>query len=172
MYEGKGFLSFCMKFEVLINIFQYFDTKISSKIIFKKFCPLRFYQIIIYDVIIPHFNPHIQIHVSCLRFPSEPPPPGSHGTTSPQLFISRFTNTNKPENNTTVASQTPPPPSKESAKKRFASYVRLRLGGDRSASPEPPPRLSRGESPLAMRRNFPEQASPSFPRRYNFKKGK
>ncbi|XP_063983736.1 dual specificity mitogen-activated protein kinase kinase 7-like [Diachasmimorpha longicaudata] len=104
--------------------------------------------------------------ISRKRFPSEPPPPGSHGSTSPQLFISRFTNQSKQENNTTVASQTTPPPSKESAKKRFASYVRLRLGGDRSASPEPPPRLSRGESPLAARRNMPEQASPSFSRRY------
>lgn len=56
--------------------------------------------------------------------------------------------------------------SKESAKKRFASYVRLRLGSERAPSPEPPPRLSRGESPLALRRNLIDQVSPSFARRY------
>lgn len=55
---------------------------------------------------------------------------------------------------------------KESAKKRFASYVRLRLGGERAPSPEPPPRFSRGESPLAIRRNLIDQPSPSFSRRY------
>ena len=56
---------------------------------------------------------------------------------------------------------------KESAKKRFASYVRLRLGGDRAPSPEPPPRLSRGESPLLLRRNLVDHPSPSFPRRFD-----
>ncbi|XP_012287215.1 dual specificity mitogen-activated protein kinase kinase 7 [Orussus abietinus] len=102
--------------------------------------------------------------ISRKRFPSEPPPQGSHGPSSPQLLISRFAHQLKQE----------PPPStpqvqgssKESAKKRFASYVRLRLGGDRAPSPEPPPRLSRGESPLAIRRSVVEQSSPSFPRRY------
>ncbi|KAG7196628.1 hypothetical protein KM043_015977 [Ampulex compressa] len=102
--------------------------------------------------------------ISRKRFPSEPPPQGSHGSGSPELLISRFAHQLK---------QDPPPgippaqgTSKESAKKRFASYVRLRLGSERAPSPEPPPRLSRGESPLALRRNLPEQASPSFPRRY------
>lgn len=98
------------------------------------------------------------------RFPSEPPSQGTHGTTSPELLISRFEHQLKQDS--------PPgmPPtqggSKDSAKKRFASYVRLRLGSDRAPSPEPPPRLNRGESPLAIRRNVVEQASPSFPRRY------
>ncbi|XP_015608574.1 dual specificity mitogen-activated protein kinase kinase 7 [Cephus cinctus] len=102
--------------------------------------------------------------VSRKRFPSEPPPQGSHGSTSPQLLISRFAHQLKQE----------PPPiipqtqggSKESAKKRFASYVRLRLGSERAPSPEPPPRLSRGESPLVLRRNLVDQPSPSLPRRY------
>ncbi|KAF7997253.1 hypothetical protein HCN44_005530 [Aphidius gifuensis] len=112
--------------------------------------------------------------ISRKRFPSEPPPPlppssTSHGSTSPQLLISRFAHQQKLDatTTTTTANSTVQTNSKESAKKRFASYVRLRLGGDRAPSPEPPPRLSRGESPLALRRNVPEQtASPSFPRRY------
>lgn len=102
------------------------------------------------------------------RFPSEPPPQGSHGSTSPQLLISRFAHQLKQES--PPSSLTMPPQqgvgSKESAKKRFASYVRLRLGSERAPSPEPPPRLSRGESPLALRRNLIDQASPSCPRRY------
>lgn len=102
--------------------------------------------------------------ISRKRFPSEPPPQGSHGSTSPQLLISRFAHQLKQEPPPTM----PPAQSgsKESAKKRFASYVRLRLGSDRAPSPEPPPRLSRGESPLALRRNLTDQQSPSFPRRY------
>ncbi|EFN60468.1 hypothetical protein EAG_14821 [Camponotus floridanus] len=102
------------------------------------------------------------------RFPSEPPPQGSHGSTSPQLLISRFAHQLKqesPPSSLTVSSQQSMG-SKESAKKRFASYVRLRLGSDRAPAPEPPPRLSRGESPLALRRNLIDQASPSCPRRY------
>ncbi|XP_076159963.1 uncharacterized protein LOC143143022 isoform X4 [Ptiloglossa arizonensis] len=102
--------------------------------------------------------------ISRKRFPSEPPPQGSRGSTSPELLISRFAHQLK---------QDPPsvmPPtqggSKESVKKRFGSYVRLRLGSERAPSPEPPPRLSRGESPLALRRNIMDQASPSFARRY------
>lgn len=108
--------------------------------------------------------------ISRKRFPSEPPPPlppssSSHDTTSPQLLMSRFAHQQKLDS--TSVNSTIQTNSKESAKKRFASYVRLRLGGDRAPSPEPPPRLSRGESPLALRRNVPEQsASPSFPRRY------
>ncbi|CAG9822602.1 unnamed protein product [Phaedon cochleariae] len=68
----------------------------------------------------------------------------------------------------------------ESGKKRFASYIKLQLSGDRSGrssrhqSPEPPPRLNRhpsgdGQSPLALRRNFLEthsNNSPSLSRRY------
>ncbi|XP_012056844.1 PREDICTED: dual specificity mitogen-activated protein kinase kinase 7-like [Atta cephalotes] len=106
--------------------------------------------------------------ISRKRFPSEPPPQGSHGSTSPQLLISRFAHQLKqesPPSSLAMPSQQIVS-SKESAKKRFASYVRLRLGSDRAPSPEPPPRLSRGESPLALRRNLIEQASPSFPRRY------
>ncbi|XP_012243077.1 dual specificity mitogen-activated protein kinase kinase hemipterous [Bombus impatiens] len=102
--------------------------------------------------------------ISRKRFPSEPPPQGSHGSTSPELLISRFAHQLKQE-----PSPVMPPVqggSKESAKKRFASYVRLRLGSERAPSPEPPPRLSRGESPLALRRNLVDQASPSFARRY------
>ncbi|XP_011633408.1 dual specificity mitogen-activated protein kinase kinase hemipterous-like isoform X2 [Pogonomyrmex barbatus] len=106
--------------------------------------------------------------ISRKRFPSEPPPQGSHGSTSPQLLISRFAHQLKQES--PPSSLVMPPQqivgSKESAKKRFASYVRLRLGSERAPSPEPPPRLSRGESPLALRRNLVDQASPSFPRRY------
>lgn len=107
-------------------------------------------------------------YLFCIRFPSEPPPQGSHGSTSPQLFsISRFAHQLKQES--PPSSLAMPPQqivgSKESAKKRFASYVRLRLGSDRAPSPEPPPRLSRGESPLALRRNLIDQASPSFSRR-------
>ncbi|XP_077273904.1 uncharacterized protein LOC143903809 isoform X1 [Temnothorax americanus] len=106
--------------------------------------------------------------ISRKRFPSEPPPQGSHGSSSPQLLISRFAHQLKQES--PPSSLVMPPQqivgSKESAKKRFASYVRLRLGSERAPSPEPPPRLSRGESPLALRRNLIEQASPSFPRRY------
>ncbi|XP_050509844.1 dual specificity mitogen-activated protein kinase kinase 7-like isoform X1 [Diabrotica virgifera virgifera] len=68
----------------------------------------------------------------------------------------------------------------ESGKKRFSSFLKLQLGGDRSGrssrhqSPEPPPRLSRrpsgeNQSPLALRRNFLENNScnsPSLSRRY------
>ncbi|XP_056632758.1 dual specificity mitogen-activated protein kinase kinase 7-like [Diorhabda sublineata] len=68
----------------------------------------------------------------------------------------------------------------ESGKKRFASYIKLQLGGDRSGrssrhqSPEPPPRLNRhpnadNQSPLTLRRNFLENNSlnsPSLSRRY------
>ncbi|XP_014476701.1 PREDICTED: dual specificity mitogen-activated protein kinase kinase 7-like [Dinoponera quadriceps] len=108
--------------------------------------------------------------ISRKRFPSEPPPQGSHGSTSPQLLISRFAHQLKQESPPSSAVAMPPQQqsagSKESAKKRFASYVRLRLGSERAPSPEPPPRLSRGESPLALRRNLVEQASPSCPRRY------
>ncbi|XP_076654194.1 uncharacterized protein LOC143359809 [Halictus rubicundus] len=102
--------------------------------------------------------------ISRKRFPSEPPPQGSHGSTSPELLISRFAHQMKQD----PPSSMPPAQggSKESAKKRFASYVRLRLGSERAPSPEPPPRLSRGESPLALRRNLVDQASPSFARRY------
>ncbi|KAL0121097.1 hypothetical protein PUN28_008667 [Cardiocondyla obscurior] len=105
--------------------------------------------------------------ISRKRFPSEPPPQGSHGSTSPQLLISRFAHQLKQESPpSSLVMPSQQISSKESAKKRFASYVRLRLGSDRAPSPEPPPRLSRGESPLALRRNLIEQASPSFPRRY------
>lgn len=105
------------------------------------------------------------------RFPSEPPPQGSHSSTSPQLLISRFAHQLKQESPPPLSSATMPPQqqgasSKESAKKRFASYVRLRLGSERAPSPEPPPRLSRGESPLVLRKNLIEQVSPSCPRRY------
>ncbi|XP_070165430.1 dual specificity mitogen-activated protein kinase kinase hemipterous isoform X1 [Polyergus mexicanus] len=106
--------------------------------------------------------------ISRKRFPSEPPLQGSHGSTSPQLLISRFAH--QLQQDSPPSSLTMPPQqgvaSKESAKKRFASYVRLRLGSERAPSPEPPPRLSRGESPLALRRNIIDQASPSCPRRY------
>ncbi|XP_003424065.1 dual specificity mitogen-activated protein kinase kinase 7 isoform X2 [Nasonia vitripennis] len=98
------------------------------------------------------------------RFPSEPPPQGSHSSTSPQLLISRFAHQLKQEPPSTVPQVQLN--SKESAKKRFASYVRLRLGSDREPSPEPPPRFNRGESPLLLRRNVGDQASPFFPRRY------
>ncbi|XP_012250643.1 dual specificity mitogen-activated protein kinase kinase 7-like [Athalia rosae] len=102
--------------------------------------------------------------VSRKRFPSEPP---AQGSTSPQLLISRYAHQHhqrKQEVNPPVAQVHGA--SKESAKRRFASYVRLRLGSDRAPSPEPPPRLNRGESPLALRRNVNDQPSPSFPRRY------
>ncbi|XP_012228603.1 dual specificity mitogen-activated protein kinase kinase hemipterous-like isoform X2 [Linepithema humile] len=108
--------------------------------------------------------------ISRKRFPSEPPPQGTHGSTSPQLLISRFAHQLKQES--PPSSLTPMPPqqgasSKESAKKRFASYVRLRLGSERAPSPEPPPRFSRGESPLALRKNLIDQGSPACtPRRY------
>lgn len=102
--------------------------------------------------------------VSRKRFPSEPPPQGS---TSPQLLISRYAH----QHHQRKQEISPPLTQvqgvcKESAKKRFASYVRLRLGSDRAPSPEPPPRLNRGESPLTLRRNLTEQSSPSFSRRY------
>lgn len=65
-------------------------------------------------------------------------------------------------------------------KKRFASYIKLQFSGDRSGrssrhqSPEPPPRLHRGQSadgqsPLALRRAFLETHTPNSPslsRRY------
>ncbi|KAI4458286.1 mitogen-activated protein kinase kinase 5 [Holotrichia oblita] len=67
----------------------------------------------------------------------------------------------------------------DSGKKRFASYMKLQLGGDKSGrssrhqSPEPPPRLNRGlsgdQSPLAIRRNYIDNStpgSPSLSRRY------
>ncbi|XP_057326018.1 dual specificity mitogen-activated protein kinase kinase hemipterous-like [Microplitis mediator] len=103
--------------------------------------------------------------ISRKRFPSEPPVSGSHGSTSPQLLISRFAHQLKQEPLPKIAPVEVTNP-KESAKKRFASYVRLRLGGERAPSPEPPPRFSRGESPLAIRRNLIDQPSPSFSRRY------
>lgn len=103
--------------------------------------------------------------ISFFRFPSEPPPPGSHGSTSPQLLISRFAHQMKQDPSPPPSTQVPAG-TKESAKKRFASYVRLRLGGERAPSPDPPPRLSRGESPLALRRTLiDQQPSPSFSRR-------
>ncbi|XP_033227350.1 dual specificity mitogen-activated protein kinase kinase hemipterous-like isoform X2 [Belonocnema kinseyi] len=101
--------------------------------------------------------------ISRKRFPSEPPPQGSHSTHSPQSLISRFAHPLKQESSPPVQVQVG---SKESAKKRFASYVRLRLGSDRAPSPEPPPRLNRGESPLTLRRTLVDQYSPSFLRRY------
>ncbi|XP_066586702.1 dual specificity mitogen-activated protein kinase kinase 7-like isoform X2 [Prorops nasuta] len=123
--------------------------------------------------------------ISRKRFPSEPPPPaapppvtsqsvlsmtpqsiqGSHISTSPQLLISRFAHQLKQEPSSPTYSA-PQSGTKESAKKRFASYVRLRLGSERAPSPEPPPRLNRGESPLAIRRSLIEQPSPSYSRRY------
>ncbi|KAJ8679787.1 hypothetical protein QAD02_015574 [Eretmocerus hayati] len=110
-----------------------------------------------------HLNPYASPILSRKRYPSEPPPQGSHGSTSPQLLISRFAHQLKqdPPNNEEISLN-----SKDSAKKRFASYMRLRLGSDREPSPEPPPRFNRGESPLLLRRNIGEQASPFFPRRY------
>ncbi|EZA48885.1 Dual specificity mitogen-activated protein kinase kinase [Ooceraea biroi] len=122
----------------------------------------------------PHTHPQVQdIYgspmISRKRFPSEPPPQGSHGSTSPQLLISRFAHQLKqesPPSSLVMPPQQQGAGSKESAKKRFASYVRLRLGSERAPSPEPPPRLSRGESPLALRRNLVDQASPACQRKY------
>ncbi|XP_011506178.1 PREDICTED: dual specificity mitogen-activated protein kinase kinase 7-like [Ceratosolen solmsi marchali] len=116
---------------------------------------------------VPHAqdqNAYASPMVSRKRFPSEPPPQGSHNSTSPQLLISRFAHQLKQEPPSTVPQLLLN--NKESAKKRFTSYVRLRLGSDREPSPEPPPRFNRGESPLLLRRNLGEPASPFFPRRY------
>ncbi|KAG8034477.1 hypothetical protein G9C98_007553 [Cotesia typhae] len=110
-------------------------------------------------------SPMISRKSNYCRYPSEPPASGSHGPSSPQLLISRFAHQlNQDPLPKTAPIEVANP--KESAKKRFASYVRLRLGGDRAPSPEPPPRFSRGESPLALRRNLIDQPSPSFSRRY------
>uniref|UniRef100_A0ABD2XE91 mitogen-activated protein kinase kinase n=1 Tax=Trichogramma kaykai TaxID=54128 RepID=A0ABD2XE91_9HYME len=89
-------------------------------------------------------------------------------TPSPQLLLSRFAHQMKqePPPIPSMMSQQAHLASKESAKKRFAGYMRLRIGSDREASPEPPPRFNRVDSPLLLRRNVSEQASPFFPRRY------
>ncbi|KAK0089008.1 hypothetical protein PV325_009759 [Microctonus aethiopoides] len=106
------------------------------------------------------------------RIPIDTTSATSLGSTSPQLLISRFAHQLKQDipPPPPAASSTPQPQTQsvDSAKKRFASYVRLRLGGDRAPSPEPPPRFNRGESPLAIRRNIldQQQPSPSFSRRY------
>ncbi|XP_058802701.1 dual specificity mitogen-activated protein kinase kinase 7-like isoform X2 [Phymastichus coffea] len=108
--------------------------------------------------------PVIQVQPANERYPSEPPPQGSHSSTlSPQLLISRFAHQMKQEPPATVPQVQL---AKESSKKRFASYMRYRLGSDREPSPEPPPRFNRGESPLLQRRHLGDQASPFFPRRY------
>nr|ALE20541.1 MAP2K7 [Leptinotarsa decemlineata] len=93
------------------------------------------------------------------------------GNTSP-IILQRFYHQQKQQQLVKEA--------EESGKKRFASYIKLQLGGDRSGkssrhqSPEPPPRLNRqpsgdNQSPLAMRRTFLENHSansPSLSRRY------
>lgn len=91
------------------------------------------------------------------RYPSEKTPQNLRDT-SP--LLSRLTT--HCQDSAAALSQMGP---KESAKMRIASYVKLRLGNDRTPSPEPPPRLSRGESPLVLRRNLLDQPSPSFSRR-------
>ncbi|KAJ8918951.1 hypothetical protein NQ315_016853 [Exocentrus adspersus] len=93
------------------------------------------------------------------------------GNTSP-LILQRFYHQQKQQQMVKEA--------EESGKKRFASYIKLQLSGDRSGrssrhqSPEPPPRLNRrssgeNQSPLALRRNFLETHTPNSPslsRRY------
>ncbi|KAJ3664654.1 hypothetical protein Zmor_000206 [Zophobas morio] len=90
------------------------------------------------------------------------------GNTSP-IILQRFFHQQKQQQLAKEA--------EESGKKRFASYIKLQLGGDRSGrssrhqSPEPPPRVNRAassenQSPLALHRNFLESNSPSLSRRY------
>ncbi|EEZ99193.2 dual specificity mitogen-activated protein kinase kinase 7 [Tribolium castaneum] len=90
------------------------------------------------------------------------------GNTSP-IILQRFYHQQKQQQLAKEA--------EESGKKRFASYIKLQLSGDRSGrssrhqSPEPPPRLNRtisseNQSPLALHRNFLETNSPSLSRRY------
>ncbi|CAG9858232.1 unnamed protein product [Phyllotreta striolata] len=93
------------------------------------------------------------------------------GNTSP-IILQRFYHQQKQQQMVKEA--------EESGKKRFASYIKMQLSGDRSGrssrhqSPEPPPRLNRhpsgeNQSPLALRRNFLENHpcnSPSLCRRY------
>ncbi|RZB40306.1 dual specificity mitogen-activated protein kinase kinase 7 [Asbolus verrucosus] len=94
------------------------------------------------------------------------------GNTSP-IILQRFYHQQKQQQLAKEA--------EESGKKRFASYIKLQLGGDRSGrssrhqSPEPPPRLNRtasseNQSPLALHRTFLETSntpcSPSLSRRY------
>jgi hypothetical protein len=90
------------------------------------------------------------------------------GNTSP-IILQRFYHQQKQQQLAKEA--------EESGKKRFASYIKLQLGGDRSGrssrhqSPEPPPRLNRtvsseNQSPLALHRTFLESNSPSLSRRY------
>lgn len=98
------------------------------------------------------------------RYPSEIKTQTLYNSHASELLITRLGHHIKQEPPSTISQF--PVCSKESAKKRLTSYVRLRLGIDRVPSPEPPPRLSRGESPLPTRRHIIEQSSPSLSRRY------
>ncbi|XP_051166894.1 dual specificity mitogen-activated protein kinase kinase 7-like [Leptopilina boulardi] len=98
------------------------------------------------------------------RFPSETQSQNLYNSHGSELLMRRLGHQMKQEPPSTIPQF--PVGSKESAKKRLTSYVRLRLGIDRVPSPEPPSRLSRGESPLPLRRHIMEQPSPSFSRRY------
>ncbi|XP_076251349.1 dual specificity mitogen-activated protein kinase kinase 7-like [Rhynchophorus ferrugineus] len=98
------------------------------------------------------------------------------GNTSP-IILQRFYHQQKQQQ---ILKEAEEGAKSDPCKKRFASYIKLQLSGDRSGrssrhqSPEPPPRLSRGQSvegqsPLALRRAFLENHTPSSPglsRRY------
>ncbi|CAH0559558.1 unnamed protein product [Brassicogethes aeneus] len=89
----------------------------------------------------------------------------NHGNTSP-IVLQRFYHQQKQQQLAKEA--------EENGKKKFSSYIKLQLTGDRSGrssrhqSPEPPPRLNRtvsgeSQSPLTLRRNFLETHTPNSP---------
>uniref|UniRef100_A0AAR5Q5B1 mitogen-activated protein kinase kinase n=1 Tax=Dendroctonus ponderosae TaxID=77166 RepID=A0AAR5Q5B1_DENPD len=98
------------------------------------------------------------------------------GNTSP-IILQRFYHQQKQQQLVKEAEESA---KSDPCKKRFASYIKMQLSGDRSGrssrhqSPEPPPRLHRGQSadtqsPLALRRAFLETHTPNSPsisRRY------
>ncbi|KAK9879006.1 hypothetical protein WA026_003819 [Henosepilachna vigintioctopunctata] len=97
----------------------------------------------------------------------------AHGSTSP-IVLQRFFHQQKQQQ---MAKEAEEEAKYNPGKKRFTSYIKLQLSGDKSGrtsrhqSPEPPPRLSKinGDSPLPIRRNILEPnavTSPSLSRRY------
>ncbi|KAL1505988.1 hypothetical protein ABEB36_005429 [Hypothenemus hampei] len=109
------------------------------------------------------------------NFPTEEPQYMS-GNTSP-IILQRFYHQQKQQH---LLKEVEESAKTDPCKKRFASYIKLQLSGDRTGrssrhqSPEPPPRLSRGQSvenqsPLALRKAFLETHTPNSPslsRRY------
>ncbi|KAL3278621.1 hypothetical protein HHI36_016161 [Cryptolaemus montrouzieri] len=107
------------------------------------------------------------------NYSSDSEQPYTHGNTSP-IVLQRFIHQQKQQQ---MAKEAEEEAKYNPGKKRFTSYMKLQLSGDKSGrssrhqSPEPPPRLSRinGDSPLPIRKNILDSGavtSPSLSRRY------